>query len=406
MRKGIFRTLILGILMGTLLLTRCGEEGDSASAVQSDDEIDYFDAASFENALNDGTDVLGSVVVFDVVSYKPDSAMGIDCWSGEHLNFISEEELDVVPGDIITGKVTEKPSKVLGSWKIPYVVMSIEKNDGAPVVDRSIAVEETTPGETIETPISNLDCEGKDYREIEQLFKDAGFINVSVCGYELEETDSNRVDGEVISVWAGESDSFEQGENIDKNTEIGIGYAVIIKADNSTEATNTESSAAVQETKPAYSITDLSTTMYATTNVNVRSIPDTSGDKVGSLEANQEVTVTGKVDNGWYRINNNGEGYVLGDYLTSEKATASAPVVAAPVVAAPAAGNTGNGNGNSEPSVIVPSQADTEGNLVWVPTNGGKKYHSYAGCSGMENPIQVTLEHAEANGYTPCKRCH
>lgn len=57
-------------------------------------------------------------------------------------------------------------------------------------------------------------------------------------------------------------------------------------------------------------------------------------------------------------------------------------------------------------SVTVPTFEDTEGNLVWVPVNGGKKYHSKASCSNMTNPMQVTVEHAVANGYTPCKRCY
>ena len=82
--------------------------------------LDYADAASFESALNDGAKVKGKIVQFDVVEYKPDSAMGINCWSGEHLNFISESALNVNKGDVIIGRITEEPSKVLGSWKVPY----------------------------------------------------------------------------------------------------------------------------------------------------------------------------------------------------------------------------------------------------------------------------------------------
>ncbi len=56
--------------------------------------------------------------------------------------------------------------------------------------------------------------------------------------------------------------------------------------------------------------------------------------------------------------------------------------------------------------VTVPEQEETEGNLVWVPVNGGTRYHCKATCSGMDNPMQVTVETAEANGYTPCKKCY
>lgn len=64
------------------------------------------------------------------------------------------------------------------------------------------------------------------------------------------------------------------------------------------------------------------------------------------------------------------------------------------------------GNGGSSNSVKVPEHEEKQGNLVWVPVNGGKKYHSSAGCSNMDNPMQVTKETATANGYTPCKRCY
>ncbi len=61
--------------------------------------------------------------------------------------------------------------------------------------------------------------------------------------------------------------------------------------------------------------------------------------------------------------------------------------------------------GGGGTGVTVP-QPETGDNLVWVPTKGGTKYHTSAGCSGMIDPIQVTLETALANGYEPCKRCH
>ena len=57
------------------------------------------------------------------------------------------------------------------------------------------------------------------------------------------------------------------------------------------------------------------------------------------------------------------------------------------------------------PTVTVPAP-ETGSNLVWIPTNGGKKYHSHSGCSNMKNPNQVTKATAEANGFTPCAKCY
>lgn len=69
-------------------------------------------------------------------------------------------------------------------------------------------------------------------------------------------------------------------------------------------------------------------------------------------------------------------------------------------------GNNEEEISRGENGVTVPSSEDTSGDLVWVPTNGGKKYHSKSTCSNMEEPMHVTKQHAEENGYTACKRCY
>lgn len=155
----------------------------------------------------------------------------------------------------------------------------------------------------------------------------------------------------------------------------------------------------VEVQEPEYSYFSLNQTMYASQSVNVRSLPSTDGSKVGGLSTAQAVTVTGKCnETGWYRIEYNGsEAYVSDSYLASEK-----PVQQE--TSPQSSSSSGSGSGGS--SVTVPSHEDTVGNLVWVPTKGGKKYHSKSSCSGMEGPMQVTVEHAEGLGYTPCKRCH
>ena len=90
--------------------------------------LDYPDAESFESALNNGEKVNGKTVQFVVNDYKPDSKMGFNCWAGEHLNFISETGLDVSAGNIINAQITEEPSKTLGSWIIPYKVLTIAES--------------------------------------------------------------------------------------------------------------------------------------------------------------------------------------------------------------------------------------------------------------------------------------
>ena len=70
-----------------------------------------------------------------------------------------------------------------------------------------------------------------------------------------------------------------------------------------------------------YTFNDMSTTKYAKSTVNVRKLPDTDGEKVGSLFMNQEVTVTGQCnETGWYRIEFDGNtAYVSDSYLVDSQ---------------------------------------------------------------------------------------
>lgn len=83
------------------------------------------------------------------------------------------------------------------------------------------------------------------------------------------------------------------------------------------------------------------------------------------------------------------------------------PAEAEPPAAEAAGESASDHAGHSQSSAGVTVPAPEQGkNLVWIPTNGGTKYHTNAKCCNMKNPIQVTLETALANGFTPCKRCH
>lgn len=58
-----------------------------------------------------------------------------------------------------------------------------------------------------------------------------------------------------------------------------------------------------------------------------------------------------------------------------------------------------------EPTPAPAPEPEDQNAMVWIPKSG-KKYHSYAGCSNMKNPSEVTEESAKALGYTPCSRCY
>ena len=77
------------------------------------------------------------------------------------------------------------------------------------------------------------------------------------------------------------------------------------------------------ETEPQaiYTYTDMSATMYAQQTVNVRDLPDTSGNKLGSLSTNDEITISGQCnETSWYRFEYNGSvAYVSNKYVNKNK---------------------------------------------------------------------------------------
>lgn len=75
-----------------------------------------------------------------------------------------------------------------------------------------------------------------------------------------------------------------------------------------------------------YTYTDMDSTMYAQKTVNVRSMPSTDGEKLGSLSTNDEVKVTGQcAETSWYRIEySGGVAYVSNSYLGNDKVVVQA----------------------------------------------------------------------------------
>lgn len=68
--------------------------------------------------------------------------------------------------------------------------------------------------------------------------------------------------------------------------------------------------------------------------------------------------------------------------------------------------NQSNSLNNTESNNVSSYQnTQDKGTTVWVSKNGGKIYHFDKGCSGMKNPIQMTVDEAQKKGLRPCKKC-
>ena len=89
-----------------------------------------------------------------------------------------------------------------------------------------------------------------------------------------------------------------------------------------------------------------------------------------------------------------------------EEATKKAEEAAAQQTAQQADSSTVANGTESASALAVLQMGPTTGSPRWVPRNGGTKYHSNSGCSGMDDPIYTTVDTATACGFDACKRCH
>lgn len=133
---------------------------------------------------------------------------------------------------------------------------------------------------------------------------------------ELGETEEK---SEEVSTETENSETTEGTENTTDETEE--------VSESASEEVSTEAEAEVEtapeteaEKLPSFTVEDMTATMYAQRAVNVRSGPSTDYDKIGGLNTNDEVKVTGRASTGWYRIEYAGkEGYVSNNYLGDKK---------------------------------------------------------------------------------------
>ena len=87
-----------------------------------------------------------------------------------------------------------------------------------------------------------------------------------------------------------------------------------------TSESEMESESNVEEETESEIESDVETKLYAKTNVNVRSKPSTSGEKLGTLTKNEEVIALGDAVDGWQKIRyKESYGYVSAQYLSKVK---------------------------------------------------------------------------------------
>lgn len=101
-------------------------------------------------------------------------------------------------------------------------------------------------------------------------------------------------------------------------------------------------------------------TMYATASVNIRSSASADSEKLGSLNLNDSVHITGSLESGWKQIDFNGvSAYVSSQYLSDTKIAVpkkDSTVVKSPASQPQEAASSGNKNNvSAPPTQSVPS---------------------------------------------------
>ena len=120
----------------------------------------------------------------------------------------------------------------------------------------------------------------------------AMILSVAGCGVKEPQQNPSESGSEVQS---GTKDSEEESESETSSA------AETESESESESATDTEEPE-TEDAPAGYTITVLDKSMWATTGVNVRELPDTTGTKIGSLVKDQEIKVTGQCnETGWFR---------------------------------------------------------------------------------------------------------
>ena len=94
---------------------------------------------------------------------------------------------------------------------------------------------------------------------------------------------------------------------------------------------------------------------------------------------------------------------VTNRHTSHESSARAAPTSSAAAAASSKKTTTTSGSKKSTGSA---SSGQTTSQMVWIPTHGGKKYHSNPNCSGMKGPEKVSLSAAKSRGFTACKKCY
>lgn len=192
---------------------------------------------------------------------------------------------------------------------------------------------------------------------------------ISACGDTGGTQQSENVQSELPEHENGNTEDVQSESDLESGSELNSESED--ETEHMQETELTEETEQESEDVTEIEIPEEETTMYAQKAVNVRSLPSTDGEKLGTLGVNEEITALGDAVDGWQMVRyRDGIAYVSAQYLGTEKIEIQTPApnistqageITAEQVSLPVdfdpngivvvidAGHQGKGNYNKEP---------------------------------------------------------
>ena len=134
--------------------------------------------------------------------------------------------------------------------------------------------------------------------------------------------EQTKKESETAETKTTETEASETEAEIEKETTAETETKAAETETAETKAAETEKTQ--QDKASAASYTDVNETVWATYSVSIRSAASTDADKLDVLVGSYSITRTGVGDNGWSKVDYNGQtGYIKSEYLTTTKPAAA-----------------------------------------------------------------------------------
>ena len=175
-----------------------------------------------------------------------------------------------------------------------------------------------TAGNTTTFTITATNCEGQfTISSSNSSVVEVSSSSVWVTGSQTITLTAKKAGTATVTIEATDVGDTSENE-VTGSEEIAVTVNASSSSGNSSSGGGNSGSGSSGQSTPTF--TEVNETVYATSSVNIRSSYSTSSNVVGSLDAGDSVTRTGRGSNGWSRVSYNGQtAYISSNYLTTEK---------------------------------------------------------------------------------------